>query len=117
MQPIDPTAPVPAAPPDGYWINPSNPNQWLPPADAAKLGGVCFFGTGVAPGRLRVTGSREATRVYCGCFFNSTATDSLVFYGGMAALALWLMPSPYRWYVGGPLAALALLGVTLGYPE
>jgi len=66
------------------------------------------------PGRIRVAGNGANTACACGPFFGSVATDALLFYGGAAAAALFLLPSPYKWYVAVPLAGLAVLGVTLG---
>lgn len=121
---VDPSNPVLAtggaaappcpSPPPGYWVNPANCTQWLPPAQGAQVGNVCWFGTGIMPGRLRVGGNEANTQLYCGSFFNSPATDSLVFYGGAAALAFFFLPAPYKWWVAVPLAGLAVLGATLG---
>src|SRR6185369_1388611 len=107
-----PATAQPACPdvPAGYWVNPQNCTQFLPQDKAAQIGDLCMFGTGLMPGRLRVGGNGANTKLYCGCMFNSPVTDSLVFYGGAAAAAFFFLPSPYKYYVSGPLAALALLG-------
>lgn len=109
-------APAPSAP-AGYWVNPANPTQWLPPAQAAKIGDVCFFGTGLLPGRLRVGGNQANTQLYCGSFFETKAMDSIVGYGGLAALAWFFLPAPYKYWVSIPLAGFAVLGATLGSVE
>lgn len=115
--PTDPaptdSAAIPKAP-EGYWVNPSNVTQWLPPDQGAQVGDICFFGTGILPGRLRAGGNQANTKLYCGCLLNSSVTDSIVFYGGAAVLAYMFVPAPYKWYVAGPLAALALAGAAFG---
>lgn len=119
MPPTEPGPPAeaPAAcpqAPDGYWVNPDNCTQWLPRDEARQVGDLCLFGTGLLPGRLRVGGNQANTKLYCGCFFNTPQTDSIVMYGGAALLAYFVLPAPYKYYVAGPLAALALLGATCG---
>lgn len=115
-----PTAPPPAncpAPPAGYWVNPNNCTQWLPQDQACKAGGLCLFGTGILPGRLRVGGNESNTKLYCGPLLGSTATDSIVLYGGLAALAWFALPAPAKYWAALPLAAVALFGATLGTIE
>lgn len=115
-----PTEPPPPAgtatpqPPEGYWVNPNNCTQWLPPDDAAKIGDICFFGTGLLPGRLRVGGNQANTKLYCGCMLGSPQMDSILLYGGAAVIAYFALPAPYKYWVAGPLAGLALLGATCG---
>jgi hypothetical protein len=118
-----PTEPGPAAPaatpqcpqaPEGAWVNPQNCTQWLTPEQGAKAGNLCFFGTGLAPGRLRVGGNGANSKLYCGSFFESPVTDSIVFYGGAAALSFALVPQPYKYWVAGGFAALALVGALYG---
>ncbi|MBF6570542.1 MAG: hypothetical protein IVW54_16870 [Candidatus Binataceae bacterium] len=116
---IPPTEPPPPAggcptAPDGYWINPENCTQWLPHDEASKVGDVCFFGTGLLPGRIRAGGNQANTKLYCGCMLGSPQMDSIVMYGGAAVLAYFLVPAPYKYWVAGPLAGLALLGATCG---
>jgi hypothetical protein len=110
-----PSAPAwtPPTAPAGYWVNPADPSQWLPPAQGAKVGDLCFFGTGIMPGRLRVGGSFANSTLYCGSFFSTPAIDSIVFYGGAAALAFAFLPGNWKWYVSIPLAALGVLGATM----
>ena len=62
----------------------------------------------------RVGGNQANTKLYCGCLFNTPQTDSIVLYGGAAVLAYFVLPAPYKYWVAGPLAGLALLGATCG---
>jgi hypothetical protein len=119
VMPTEPGPPATGQPscpqaPEGYWVNPDNCTQFLPRDQAKRIGDVCMFGTGLMPGRLRVGGNGPNTKLYCGCMFNSPQTDSLVFYGGAAAIAFFLLPKPYRYYVSVPLAAIATLGIVWG---
>jgi len=115
-----PTEPAPTSPggcpqaPEGYWVNPDNCTQWLARDEATRVGDLCMFGTGLLPGRLRVGGNQANTKLYCGCLFNTPQTDSIVMYGGAAVLAYFILPAPYKYWVAGPLAGLALLGATCG---
>jgi len=120
-----PTEPGPAAPagtatvscppaPEGMWVNPANCTQWLAPEQGAKVGNLCMFGTGIAPGRTRVGGNGANSKLYCGCFFDSPVTDSAVFYGGAAAIAFFALDKPYKYWVAGAFATLAALGVLYG---
>lgn len=111
--PTAPASPCPAAP-EGAWVNPANCTQWLPQDQGAKVGNLCMFGTGIAPGRLRPGGNGGNTKLYCGCFFDSPVTDSVVFYGGAAALSWFFVPQPAKYYVAGGFAALAILGAVFG---
>lgn len=116
--PVSPTAaPAPSCPqpPAGYWVNPLDCTQWLPPAQGAQVGNVCWGrALAILPGRLRVTGNDVNTQLYCGSFFSTPSIDAMVFYGGAAAIAFLLLPAPYKWWVSVPLAGLAVLGTTLG---